>query len=125
MAGSYGLTQSPRNLHARLGPGRCFYFTLGRGKPSKPIDTLFYTHCGRILGHFTIERIVRNDGTLPKLRSLQDRVSEWQIKPDRWVAVCAPPFVRLEEKLYYEPFRGWRYFDLEKHRGSLDALIRI
>lgn len=103
-----------------------FYFTLGRGKPAQEIQELWYTHRGRILGHFNVSTIVRNLGNnLPKLRSITGEVSEWQIKLMNWVAVCGPPFHPLEEKLYYEPFRGWRYFNLEKHRGTLDAKVRL
>ena len=102
-----------------------FYFTLGRGKPQRPIEQIYFTHRGRILGYFDITRIVINDGSLPKLRSLSNIESEWQIKDDRWVAICGPPFHALSEKLYHEGFRGWHYFDLEEHRGDLSAKIRI
>lgn len=102
-----------------------FYYTLGRGRPTKPVDTLFFTHRGRLLGHFDITRIVQNVGQLPKLRSVSDEESEWQIKLDAWVAICPAPFHRLDETLYYEGFRGWRYFDLEKHRSSIDSKVRL
>lgn len=102
-----------------------FYFTLGRGKPQKPITQLYYTHHGRILGYFDIGVIVRNVGQLPILRSLSDQESEWQIKGDAWVAVCPPPFHRFSERLYHEGFRGWRYFDLETYRGTVAAKIHI
>src|SRR5271163_3094848 len=84
-----------------------FYFTLGRGKPQRPIDQLWYTHQGRILGYFTIDEIVQNAGQLPKLTAIDDTESEWQIRADAWVAVCRPPFVRLNKKIYHEGFRGW------------------
>lgn len=104
-----------------------FYFTLGRGKPALETlpDEIWFTHRGRILGHFKISKIVRNEGQLPKLRSLSGEASEWQIKPDNWVAICEPPFIRLKEKLYFTGFRGWRYFDLAKHRGSLDSKVQL
>jgi len=102
-----------------------FYFTLGRGKPQKPIEQLWFTHRSRILGYFAVGEIVQNVGQLPKLRSLSGETSEWQIKGDRWVAICPPPFHRLKEKLYHEGFRGWRYFDLDSYRGTLGAQIRI
>lgn len=102
-----------------------FYFTLGRGRPKHTPDQLFYTHHGRILGHFSIDEIVQNVGQLPKLRSLSGEESPWQIKGDRWVAICSPPFHRLDEKLYHESFRGWRYFDLENYRGTVGAKVRI
>ena len=102
-----------------------FYFTLGRGCPKRPVEEIFFTHRGRILGKFSINRILRNDGSLPKLRSLSDQESEWQIKGDHYVAICCPPFIRLEEKLYHEGFRGWRYFDLESYRSTLGSKIRI
>ena len=102
-----------------------FYFTLGRGRPTKPVDKLYYAHKGVLLGHFDVQRIARNDGSFPKLRSLSDEESEWQIKPDAWVALCRAPFHRLEEKLFHDSFRGWRYFDLDAYRGTLDAKVRI
>jgi hypothetical protein len=102
-----------------------FYFTLGRGKPQKPIDQLWYTHQGRILGYFGIEQIVQNVGQLPKLTAIDGTESEWQIRGDAWVAICPPPFHRLEEKLYHEGFRGWRYFDMEAYRGTIGAKLRI
>lgn len=72
-----------------------------------------------------IGRIVQNDGSLPKLRSLSDTESEWQIRGDHWVAVCPPPFRRLEDKVYHDGFRGWRYFDLEAYRTTIDARVRL
>lgn len=102
-----------------------FYFSLGRGRPKQEPYFLWFTHHGRILGSFPIEQIVQNDGSLPKLRSLSGETSEWQFKPDVWVAICRPPMVRLEEKLYMAGFRGWRYFSLEEHRSTLDAKIKI
>jgi len=103
-----------------------FYFTLGRGRPKQCEPTrIFFTHQGRILGHFEIEEIVQNVGQLPKLTTLDGAPSAWQIKGDAWVAICAPPFHRLEEKLYHEGFRGWRYFDLDAYRGTLGAKVRI
>lgn len=104
-------------------PWARFYFTLGRGKPQRAIDTLFYTHLGDIIGHFKIESIVRNDGSLPKLRSITDQESAWQIKPNAWVAVCPHPFYELKEQIYFPGFRGWRYFDLAAYRLTDDALI--
>jgi len=71
-----------------------FYFTLGCGRPQQgSVTELWFTHHGRILGHFEIEEIVQNAGQLPKLT--------------------------------HEGFRGWRYFDLEKYRGTLAAKISI
>lgn len=103
-----------------------FYFTLGRGKPQQPVDQIYHTHRGRILGYFTIAEIVRNMGdNLPALRSISDKRSEWQIKLMNWVAVCPPPFHPLKEKLYHEGFRGWRYFDLQSYRNTIDAKIKI
>jgi hypothetical protein len=102
-----------------------FYFSLGRGKPKQEVSRIWFTHRGRIIGSFPIEQVVRNDGSLPKLRSLQDRVSEWQFKHDIWVAVCRPPIERLGDRVYCEGFRGWRYFDLETYRQTVGAKVRI
>lgn len=116
-----------------------YYFTLGRGRPSKTepadpyldcpawsgIHQLYFSHRGILIGHFSVLCIVQNVGQLPLLTTLDGQPSEWQIKPDRWVAVCTPPFHRMEEQLFHEGFRGWRYFDLESHRGTVDAKIKI
>ena len=105
--------------------GGQLYFTLGRGKPKQKIDQIYFTHCSRILGHFDIVKIVRNEGQLPKLRRISGEESEWQIKPDSYVAICEPPFHLLEERLYYSGFRGYRYFSIEEYRNSLDAKVRL
>jgi hypothetical protein len=118
-----------------------YYFTLGRGRPAKAnlvgystvvrldgwigIDQLWFSHKGIVIGHFEIELIVQNVGQLPRLTTLDGKRSEWQIKPDRWVAVCVPPFHKLEEKIYHEGFRGWHYFDLDAYRSSLNAKVAI
>jgi hypothetical protein len=103
-----------------------FYFTLGRGKPSQEISRLWYTHRGRILGSFKIDRLVIQDGSLPRLQSITGEFSEWQIKRDNWVAICpAGTFTRLKEKLYYSGFRGWRYFDLDEYRGTLESRVQL
>ena len=103
-----------------------YYFTLGRGRPKQSTPTeIYFTHRGEILGHFAIEEIVQNVGQFPKLTTLDGQPSAWQIKGDAWVAVCRPPFHFLEDKIYHEGFRGWRYFDLDSYRGTLGAQIRI
>ena len=104
----------------------CFYFTLGRGKPQQEIANLYFTHCGEILGRVTVQEIVCNVGQLPKLRSLENRVSEWQIKRDRWVAICPGPFVRLQgETVYHDSFRGWHYFDLTEYVKTPASIMPV
>jgi hypothetical protein len=103
-----------------------YYFTLGRGKPKRYDPTaLYFTHKGIIVGHFLIAEIVQNVGQLPKLTNMDGDPSAWQIKGDAWVAICPPPFLRLEERVYHEGFRGWRYFDLEQFRGTLASKVRL
>lgn len=102
-----------------------YYFTLGRGKPAQPIERVWFTYQGRIIGHFIIEKIVINDGSLPKLRSLENEESDWQIKPDRWVLVCKPPCIRLSDRLYMAGFRGWHYFNLDEYRSTPEAKVRL
>jgi hypothetical protein len=103
-----------------------YYFTLGRGRPKRcDPEQIYFTHVGEIIGHFDIHEIVQNVGQLPKLTTLDGKASAWQIKGDAWVAVCQPPFHWLEEKIYHEGFRGWRYFDLDSYRGTIGAKIRI
>jgi hypothetical protein len=105
----------------------CFYFSVGKGKPSQPVANLWYTHSGDILGHFKIRELIfnENERTLPRLRSISNQESQWQFRPGIWVAICPGPFVKLEESLRYAGFRGWRYFDIDEHRGSIDALVVI
>src|SRR6266566_4279685 len=100
---------SRHTLRVFTHPWGRFYFSLGRGRPKQPVERIFFTHRGRILGHFAVSALVQNTGQLPKLRSLNDEESEWQIKGDAWVAICAPPFERLKARVYHEGFRGWRY----------------
>jgi hypothetical protein len=114
-----------RTLAVFTHPWAKFYFTLGRGRPKIAPDEIWFTHRGAILGHFRIGEIVRNEGQLPKLARITGEESEWQIRPDNWVAICPPPFETLGERLFFAGFRGWRYFDLAKHRSSLDARIRL
>lgn len=113
-----------------------FYFTLGRGKPQRfaapypqprGVDQIYFTHQSVILGHFDIEGIIRNEGQLPLLTTLDGKPSEWQIKLMNWVAICYPPFQPLDalSAVYHESFRGWRYFDLESYRGTPAARIRL
>lgn len=102
-----------------------FYFTIGRGKPARQIDRLFFTHQGLILGSFAITEIVQNVGQLPKLRAISGEESEWQIRPDSWVAICDPPFDALTERIYHDGFRGFRYFDLEAYRRTIDSKVRV
>lgn len=104
-----------------------YFFTLGRGRPQRPdpLTELFFTHCGIIIGSMAIEEIVQNKGQLPLLTTLDGDPSEWQIKPDRWVAVCRPPFNRLTDKIYHTGFRGWRYFDLQAYRDTLDSKVNL
>ena len=101
-----------------------YYFSLGRGKPKIEPSRLWFTYRGRILGSFLIDEIVRNDGSLPKLRKLSGEEGEWQIRPDAWVAVCEPPCRRLEERLFMAGFRGWRYFDVDAYRNSPESRMR-
>lgn len=102
-----------------------YYFTLGRGKPSQPVNMLWFTYRGRILGNFSILQIWRNDGSLPPLKRLDGGESEWQLKPDAWIAICSPSFLRLKERVFMSGFRGWRYFDLETYRTTMEAKVRL
>lgn len=101
-----------------------FYFTLGRGRPHQQIDRIWFTYQGRILGYFHIETIVVNDGTLPRLRSIENEESEWQIRKDAKVAICSSPCVRLRERLFMDGFRGWRYFDVDAYRAVPESRWR-
>jgi hypothetical protein len=46
------------------------------------------------------------------------------IKRDAWVAFC-DDFLKLPERIYMSGFRGWRYFDLNEHRGNPESKIRL
>jgi hypothetical protein len=102
-----------------------YYYTLGCGKPKQDISRLWFTYQGRIIGSFEVDKVVCNDGTLPKLSRLDGGESEWQIKKDAWVAVCKPPCVRLKERVFMTGFRGWRYFDFESYRGTAESKVRF
>lgn len=102
-----------------------FYFSLGRGKPSREITAVWFTHQGRVLGSFPIEAIVNNDGSLPKLKSLDNRESTWQFKFGVWVMVCVPPIHWLHERVYHESFRGWRYFNLAEYSRTVEAKFNL
>ncbi|HEV2174009.1 MAG TPA: hypothetical protein VGR71_10595 [Nitrospira sp.] len=124
----------PANVEARTvaqifsesNPPFCrFFFTLGRGKPKQAIANIWFTYQGRILGSFEVEEVVCNDGTLPRLSRLDGGESEWQIRKDAWVAVCAPPCKRIHERVFHEPFRGWRYFNFQTYKLSPDARVRF
>lgn len=106
-------------------PVAMFYFTLGLGKPQRAIENLWFTHRGELLGRFAVREIVCNVGQLPKLRSLENRESEWQIKPDRWVAICPGPFAKTPspEPIYYDSFRGFRYFDFHKWCENIESRV--
>lgn len=118
----------PRKVLTIFGPKQPFamyYFTLGRGQPKQEIKHLWFTYRGRILGHFEVEAVECNVGQFPPLRRIDGSPSEWQIKRDRWVAICRPPFHRLKERLYYGYFRGFHYFDIEAYRGTQESRIAI
>jgi hypothetical protein len=102
-----------------------FYFSIGRGKPQRSIERLWYTHKGVIIGCFRVGVLKQNDGSFPKLRSITGDVSEWQIKRDMWTAICPGPFERLKERVYHSGFRGWRYFDLEQYKKLPESRIRF
>jgi hypothetical protein len=102
------------------------YFTLGRGKPRLHPSWLWFTYRGRILGRFKVVGVVQNDGTnIPRLYRLDGEPSDWQIKPDRWVAICSPQCDRLKERLFMGGFRGWRYFDLAAYRLTTESRMRF
>lgn len=105
-------------------PWCVFYFTLGIGKPKENVERLWFTYRGRILGFFVIREIIVNDGTLPKLQSLDGSESDWQFRKDAKVAICLPPCHRLRERVFMDGFRGWRYFDFESYRGTAEARHR-
>ena len=105
-------------------PFHVYYFTLGRGMPKEKIDRLWFTYQGRIVGWFPVEEIIVNVGQIPTLNRLDGGESGWQMKKDAKVAICAPPCVRLKERVFMSGFRGWRYFDFEAYRGTVEARYR-
>lgn len=114
-----------RIFSATAPPWSRYYFALGRGKPKTTPTFLWFNYQGRILGKFVIEQIACNDGTFPELRRLDGGESAWQIRRDAWVAICAPPCLRIRERVFHESFRGWRYFDFESYRQSPEARHRL
>lgn len=118
--------RSVAEMFSETAPPFCrFYFTLGRGRPKQNIERIWFTYQGRILGYFVIEKIVVNDGTLPKLNSLDGSESDWQFRKDAIVAICKPPCVRLKERIFMDGFRGFRYFDLDSYQDTSDARHRL
>jgi hypothetical protein len=103
----------------------CYFFSIGRGKPKQAIERIWFTHRGLIRGSFAIEEIAQNAGQFGPLKRIDGGESDWQFKADIWVVICPPPYQPLDEKIFHEGFRGWRYFDLEKHRTTLDAKIQL
>jgi len=102
-----------------------FYFTLGRGKPKQPVTRLWFTYRCRILGSFKIVAIKQNDGSLPRLRSITNEESGWQIRPDHWVALCPGPMDRLKSRVFMSGFRGYRYFNFAEYNATQEARIRL
>jgi hypothetical protein len=112
-----------RIFHQHRAPFAWCCFSLGRGKPHQKIDRMFFTYGGRILGWFKLEEILLYDGAnLPKLNRLDGGESSWQFRPGTWVAICSTPCFRLRSRIAHPPFRGWRYFDLQKY--APDALVQ-
>jgi hypothetical protein len=118
------------------GPEFRYFFLLGRGCPrhvhkhatdSEKNGSLWFTHQGRIRGHFVIEHIVHyeKEGQLPPLKALDGSLSKWQFRPGSWIAMCRPPFVPLRERIFMAGFRGWHYFDLNSYRSTFDAKVRL
>ena len=107
-------------------PFGTLFFSLGPRKPKNlPITKLWFTYNGRILGHFVVDELVVNDGTLPRLNRIDGTEGEWQIRKDAWVALCKPPCVRLTERVFYSSFRGWHYFSLEEWKQNPESRHRI
>jgi len=102
-----------------------YYFTLGRGRPKQAIERLWFTYLGRILGYFPIEEITVNDGTLPALHRLDGGEGDWQFRRDAIIAICAPPCVRLKDRVFMSGFRGFRYFDIDEWRQNAESRFRF
>jgi hypothetical protein len=105
-------------------PWTHFYYTLGRGKPTRPLERIWFTYQGRILGSFNILEVVQNDGSLPKLQRLDGGESDWQIRKDYWVAICNG-FTKAPDRRFMSGFRGFRYFDWEEYTATPDSRMRI
>jgi hypothetical protein len=107
-----------------------YVFQLGRGEPKrKPVEHLWFVFRGRLYGSFEIARIERNVGQFADLVTLykrEDLAKEWHLRDDNWVAVCRPPFKFFRGRhVYYSGFQGWRYFDLEQYRHTIDAKMNF
>jgi hypothetical protein len=114
-----------RVFAANHSPFARIYFSLGRGKPKQDVVWIWFTYQGRVIGRFLIEQLKCNDGTLPKLQRMDGGESGWQITKDAWVAICAPPCLRIKERIFHDSFRGWRYFDFGSYRGTSEARHRL
>jgi len=120
-----------------------YYFTLGRGRPKQPVERLYFTFQGMVIGWFDVENIVANVGewadfvgggtTMEQSTGRQRAVniykdregSTWTPKLGVWLVLCPPPFHLTEEQPYFSGFQGFRYFDLDSYRKTLDAKVLL
>lgn len=114
-----------RLFSANVPPFHRYYFTLGRGTPQAKVERLWFTYQGRIIGWFPVTEIIVNVGQIPALNRLDGGESEWQIKKDARVAICIPPCRRLKGRIFMSGFRGWRYFNIDEYRETVEARHRI
>jgi len=119
--------RDPRRVreYLREGPdhsGR-FLFNVGNGCPQRKVARLFFVFHGRILGWFAVAGIEKRTAELSLEYARQ--YSPPYFKAAKFLFICARPFHFIRERVFYEGFRGWRYFDFETYRNSLDAKVRI
>lgn len=126
-------------MHDRNDPDRVlFYFTVGRGRPKREVERLWFTHKGEVLGCFIIkgfemyagdmqdliDRLMVGGRTLDSATGPRPSVQEfnetvpgklsgkkpyWRPKPGTWLCFVRPPFQVLPDvDRFY--FKGFRGF---------------
>jgi len=112
--------------------GHVLSFSLGRGKPKIEPRRLWFVHCGRLFGWLSVEGLEQrgleeiSDGEFTY--TLDDACSQprtWKPRLGTWMVVCVPPLRVVVECIFHEGFRGWRYFDFQKHCEGIASKIWI
>jgi hypothetical protein len=115
-----GWRDEPRVRKFLSTPWGFFIFSLGRGRPKRPIERLYFTFRGRIFGWIHVTAVEENTGQYDQ--HLKTMFGDgW--RPGRIICRCAPPFHFIDELVFHRGFQGWRYFDFDVYRNSEAARL--
>ncbi len=97
-----------------------YFFALGKNKPKQPIERVWFTFRGRIVGFFAVTHFVVNDGSMEVFDHLNKACGEgnWHIPRDYWTCICESGFTRAPLRRFMSGFRGWRYFNFDEYADS-------